>query len=167
VIHPIVKWPEPVLTTKAAPEDRFGTSELRQLIADMYETMYAAPGVGLAAPQIGISRQVAVVDSTSREGGSIFEMVNPVITQVGPLIDYDQEGCLSIPEEWHATRRNETVTVEFRTVDGEPRVLEATGFTAIVVQHEFDHLQGKLYVHLLSPLARERVRARAVKRKQG
>lgn len=166
MIHPIVIWPDPVLTTPAAPEDRFGTDELRTLIEDMYETMYAAPGVGLAAPQIGISRQVAVVDSTSQEDGMILALVNPVITRRGPLVDYPQEGCLSVPGEWHGTKRHAAVTVEYRTVDGEPRTLDAVGFTAIVIQHEVDHLMGKLYVDLLSPLARSLIRRRMTKRKE-
>jgi peptide deformylase len=166
VIHPIVIWPDPVLTTPAADEDRFGTPELRTLIADMYETMYAAPGVGLAAPQIGIGRRVAVIDSTTRDDGRIFELVNPVITGRGPLVDYEQEGCLSVPGEWHGTKRHSSVTVEYFTVDGEARRLEASGFTAIVIQHEVDHLVGKLYVHLLSPLTRSLIKRRMEKKKQ-
>jgi peptide deformylase len=165
VIHPIVTWPDPVLTTPAADEDRFGSDELRTLVADMYETMYAAPGVGLAAPQIGIARRVAVIDSTAHEGGRIFELVNPVIVERGPLVDYPQEGCLSIPGEWHGTKRHSTVTVEYFTMEGEPRRFEADGFNAIVIQHEVDHLLGKLYVHLLSPLARSLIKRRMVKRK--
>jgi peptide deformylase len=165
VIRPIVTWPDPVLTTPAAPEDRLGTKELRELIADMWETMYAAPGVGLAAPQIGVARRVAVIDSTTQDNGKIFELVNPVITARGPLVEYPQEGCLSVPGEWHGTKRHATVTVEYLTLEGEPQRFEAEGFTAIVIQHEVDHLEGRLYVDLLGALARSLIRRRMIKKK--
>lgn len=161
MIRPIVTWPDPVLTTPTRAVARFGTARLRKLVADMWETMYAAPGVGLAANQIGVALRVAVVDSTSDGGGRIFEMVNPVITQRGPLVPFPGEACLSVPEERHDTRRHATVTLEYRTLEGEPKLLLAEGFTAVVIQHEVDHLDGKVYLHLLSALKREQVRRRA------
>ena len=164
--HEIKIWPEAVLVARAQPVTNFGSEELKQLVADMFETMYDAPGVGLAAPQIGLPLQLAVLDSTTRPGGRTLVMANPVITSRGKLVDF-AEGCLSVPGEQHPTQRNETVTVEYFTAEGVKESFAAEGFTAIVIQHEVDHLQGVLYLDQLSSLKRDLIRRKMAKIRKG
>ncbi|MGK2943637.1 MAG: peptide deformylase [Desulfuromonadales bacterium] len=146
-------YPDPVLKKVAAPVTEFD-EDLRQLAYDMAETMYAAPGVGLAAPQVGISKRLAVIDCSSRdEAAQLLVMINPeIIDSEGE--SFEEEGCLSVPEYYAKVNRSASVKVRFQDLDEKTRVIEAQGLTAIACQHEIDHLDGILFVDHLSPLKR-------------
>ncbi len=146
-------YPDPVLKKVAAPVSEFDDS-LRQLAHDMAETMYAAPGVGLAAPQVGISWRLTVIDCSSRdEEAQLLALVNPeIIESEGESCE--EEGCLSVPEYYARINRSARVKVRFQDLDGRAHVIEAEGLTAIACQHEIDHLDGILFVDHLSPLKR-------------
>jgi peptide deformylase len=157
VILPIRKYRDDVLAAVAAPVTAFDR-ELRRLVDDMFETMYDAHGVGLAAPQIGVSKRLFVMDcATPDEGAERVVMANPEIlersgTQGGP------EGCLSVPGIFQELARADRVRARGQNVDGEWFEIEVTGLAARCVQHEYDHLDGKLYLDRLSPLKRDIVR---------
>jgi peptide deformylase len=146
-------YPDPVLKKVAAPVTEFDES-LRQLAHDMAETMYAAPGVGLAAPQVGISKRLTVIDCSARdEGAQLLILINPeIIDREGDSCE--EEGCLSVPEYYARVDRSARVKVRFQDLDERTRVIEAEGLTAIACQHEIDHLDGILFVDHLSPLKR-------------
>ncbi|MDH3808786.1 MAG: peptide deformylase [Desulfuromonadales bacterium] len=146
-------YPDPVLKKVAAAVTEFDDS-LRQLAHDMAETMYAAPGVGLAAPQVGISKRLTVIDCSARdEDAQLLIMVNPeVIDQEGEC--FEEEGCLSVPEYYAKVSRSATVKVRFQDLDEKAHVIEAQGLTSVACQHEIDHLNGILFVDHLSPLKR-------------
>jgi peptide deformylase len=150
-------YPDPVLKKVAAPVTEFDES-LRQLANDMAETMYAAPGVGLAAPQVGISKRLAVIDCSTRdEAAQLLVMVNPeIIAEEGEC--FEEEGCLSVPEFYARVNRSAVVTVRFQDLDAQTHVIETGGLTAIACQHEIDHLDGILFVDHLSPLKRSMFR---------
>ncbi len=147
----IYHYPEPVLKQKAAPVKVFDDA-LRQLAADMAETMYAAPGVGLAAPQVGVSRRLIVLDCTPKdEPRRLLPAVNPeIVVREGEVCE--EEGCLSVPEYYAKVTRNAKVQVRFFDLHGELQEIEADGLWAICLQHEIDHLNGILFVDHLSPL---------------
>lgn len=150
-------FPDPILRQKAEPVKEFD-SELRRLIDNMLETMMEAPGVGLAAPQIGLSQRVAVLDPDP--GGPDSQqlvLVNPEILNSEGR-DVDSEGCLSIPEFTEKVPRATQLLLRARDADGTPYELEATDFLARVVQHEVDHLDGILFIDRLRGLRRERGR---------
>lgn len=146
-------YPDPVLKKVATPVTEFDES-LRQLANDMAETMYAAPGVGLAAPQVGISKRLTVIDCSAREEDSqLLVLVNPeIIEREGEC--FEEEGCLSVPEYYACVKRSARVKVRFQDLDEQPHVIEAEGLTSIACQHEIDHLDGILFVDHLSPLKR-------------
>jgi len=146
-------YPDPVLKKVAAPVTEFDET-LRQLAHDMAETMYAAPGVGLAAPQVGISKRLAVIDCSVRdEEAQLLILVNPeIIHREGESCE--EEGCLSVPEYYARVDRSAKVKVRFQDLDEQTHVIEAEGLTAIACQHEIDHLDGILFVDHLSPLKR-------------
>ena len=146
-------YPDPVLKKVAAPVTEFDDA-LRQLAHDMAETMYAAPGVGLAAPQVGIRTRLAVIDCSGRDQeAQLLIMVNPeIIDRQGESCE--EEGCLSVPEYYARVDRSAIVKVRFQDLDAQSRVIEAQGLTAIACQHEIDHLDGILFVDHLSPLKR-------------
>ncbi len=150
-------YPDPVLKKVAEPVTEFDDS-LRQLAHDMAETMYAAPGVGLAAPQVGISKRLAVIDCSARdEDAQLLIMVNPeIIDREGESCE--EEGCLSVPEYYAQVDRSARVKVRFQDLDARTRVIEADGLTSIACQHEIDHLDGILFVDHLSPLKRSMFR---------
>jgi peptide deformylase len=158
MIYPIVKYGQPVLEEKAAIITEFDTPELNKLLDDMFESMYAARGVGLAAPQIGIGKRVAVIDITTGEDATQkIVLINPEIiategTQTG------EEGCLSIPTFRETVTRAQRVTV--RAQDGKGKTFEMTGedLLARAFLHETDHLSGKLYINHISPLKRDLIR---------
>ncbi len=140
-IREIVIYPDEILKKKCAPVKRFD-DELRQLISDMAETMYAAPGVGLAANQVGVGLQVCVIDiSDPDEGNDLHVLVNPEIVERNGEIDWE-EGCLSFPEMTVEVKRSASVVVQAQDADGNPVRLEAEGLLAVAVQHELDHLNG-------------------------
>jgi peptide deformylase len=166
MVREILLWPHPLLSQKAVPVEAVDAS-VRALIQDLFETMYAAPGVGLAAPQLGRLLQVVVLDTRPRQPESTpLAMVNPrIVERVGSTLY--REGCLSIPGEAEEVERSEQVTVEYLDESGEPKRLACHGLLAIAVQHETDHLLGKVYLDYLSPLTRVLVRQRMRRRKRG
>jgi len=154
MIRPILTFPDPLLKQKAAPVTVI-SDEIRQLARDMAETMYDAPGVGLAAPQVGVLLRLIVIDVAAKdEAPQLITAINPVIIQ-GEGEVYEEEGCLSVPDFSANVRRYETVVVKGLSLDGQERVWQADGLLAIAFQHEIDHLEGTLFVDRLSPLKRE------------
>ena len=146
-------YPDPVLKQKAEPVIAFD-AELRRLADDMLETMHAAPGVGLAAPQVGISRRLIVLDCSPKDAPQTpLVAVNPEIV-AGEGECCEEEGCLSVPEYYAKVVRQEQVRVRFQDLDGTTREIEADGLWAVCLQHEIDHLDGLLFVDRLSPLKR-------------
>ena len=159
MVRDILIWPDPRLKEKAVPVDGVD-ADLQRLIDDMFETMYAAEGVGLAAPQIGVMKRVVVIDtSATDEDVEPFAMINPVIVAREGESKY-KEGCLSVPGEAEDVTRAAVVRVRFLDRDGQPKELEATGLTGVAVQHECDHLDGVLFVDYLSSLKRELIKKR-------
>jgi len=159
MVREIVIWPDPILKKKASPVSQVDDS-IRSLVNDMFETMYAADGVGLAAPQIGVLKQVLVLDTTPRQPESKpVAMINPQIIAKEGTTRYS-EGCLSVPGEAEEVDRAERVTVKFLDVSGREQTIEADGLLAVAIQHETDHLQGTMFVDYLSPLKRELIRKR-------
>ncbi|MHB8707996.1 MAG: peptide deformylase [Desulfuromonadales bacterium] len=146
-------YPDPVLKQKAERITEFDAG-LHRLASDMLETMYAAPGVGLAAPQVGISQRLIVLDCSPKEGDrQPLVAVNPeILTREGECCE--EEGCLSVPEYYAKVVRSEQVQVRFQELDGTVRQVEADGLWAVCFQHEIDHLDGILFVDRLSPLKR-------------
>jgi peptide deformylase len=158
MVYPIVKYGDPVLETVAEVVTDFGTPELETLIESMFESMYAARGVGLAAPQIGISRRIAVIDTSSGENpAERLVCINPEIVKVEGR-QTGEEGCLSIPGFREEVRRGKRVTIRAQNIQGE--VFEKTGedLLARAFQHETDHLLGKLYISHISALKRDLIR---------
>jgi len=159
MVREIVIWPDPILKKKASPVSQVDDS-IRSLVNDMFETMYAADGVGLAAPQIGVLKQVIVLDTTPRQPESKpVAMINPQIIAMEGTTRYS-EGCLSVPGEAEEVDRAARVTVKFLDVSGREQTIEADGLLAVAIQHETDHLQGTMFVDYLSPLKRELIRKR-------
>jgi len=153
-IREIKKFPEPVLKKKAAPVTAFD-EDLQYLIDDMVETMYAAPGVGLAAPQVGVSKRLAVIDISSRdEQYPLIVLINPSILKSEGEIEFE-EGCLSIPEYTAKVTRAEQLIVGCIDREGKDVEIEAGGLLAIAIQHEIDHLDGLLFIDRISPIKRE------------
>jgi peptide deformylase len=158
MVHPIVKYGQPVLEHKAAEIKEFDTPELDQLVEDMFESMYAARGVGLAAPQIGIGKRVAVIDiSTGEDPAKKLVLINPEIigtegTQTG------EEGCLSIPTFREPVTRAQKVTIRARDAKGKEFEMTGEDLLARAFQHETDHLNGRLYISHISPLKRDLIR---------
>ncbi|HEU4384339.1 MAG TPA: peptide deformylase [Anaeromyxobacteraceae bacterium] len=164
MIREIVIWPDPVLKQVARPVERVDDS-IRRLLDDMAETMYAADGVGLAAPQIGDSRRCIVIDTSPRqEGQRLIHLVNPEIVKAEGTTIYT-EGCLSIPGEAEEVERAAKVWVRALDRSGAPFELECQDLLAIAVQHEIDHVDGVLFVDHLSSLKREVIRRRMKKLK--
>jgi peptide deformylase len=164
MVREIVIWPDPVLKEIAKPVDRVDDT-LRKLLDDMAETMYAADGVGLAAPQVAVLKRALVIDTSPRqEGQKLVHFVNPEIVKLEGTTTYT-EGCLSIPGEAEDVVRAEKVWVRALDYFGKPFELECEGLLAIAVQHECDHLQGTLFVDHLSSLKRELIRRRMKKLK--
>ncbi len=158
MIYRILKYGDPILETPSDPVDNFGTSELAELVDDMFETMYANKGVGLAAPQIGISRRLTVIDCSAGEDETQrLILINPEITMLeGSQVG--EEGCLSIPGFRENVKRAMKATVRARNHLGEH--FEATGeeLLARAIQHETDHLNGVLFLNHLSLLKRDLIR---------
>ncbi len=163
MLYKVVKWGDPVLETPAAPVTNFGTPELRQLIEDMFETMYANKGVGLAAPQIGLSQRLAVVDTSAGEDPAMRRvLINPTITvREGRVVD--EEGCLSIPGFRENVARALEVVVEGKDAEGADVRLEARELMSRAFQHEIDHLDGILFLQHLSPLKRDLIKRKIKK----
>ncbi len=163
---PILEFPDPRLRTKAAPVDaaRLADPSFQQLIDDMFDTMYEAPGIGLAASQVDAHQRFMVIDVTEDKSRPLV-FVNPEISARQGEQVY-QEGCLSVPGIYADVTRSDTITVQALDRHGQPFTLEADGVLAVCIQHEMDHLEGKLFVDYLSPLKREMVRKKLAKAKR-
>lgn len=151
----ILHFPDPRLREPGARVETFDDA-LRQTIDDMFDTMYEAPGIGLAATQVGIPLQLAVID-VSEEKNERRVMINPELLDRGGHCD-SEEGCLSVPGYFDTVARAERVRLRAQDVHGEPYELEAEGLLAVCIQHEIDHLNGHLFIDYLSDLKRRRVR---------
>jgi peptide deformylase len=156
----ILEFPDDRLRKKAASVATVGDAT-RCIIDDMFETMYEAPGVGLAATQVNIHQRIIVID-TSEEKDQPIALINPEIIYTEGT-EESQEGCLSIPEVYEPVIRAEKVKVRALDRNGEPFELEANELLAVCIQHEIDHLNGKLFVDYLSPLKRQRIRKKLEK----
>jgi peptide deformylase len=152
-ILPILVAPDPRLKRKAARVERVD-AEVRKLMDDMLETMYAAPGVGLAAPQVGVLKRVLVVDIGKGENRRPIRMANPEIVAAGDECALYEEGCLSFPEQYAEVERPARVRIRYLDHENEVREIEAEGLLATCVQHEMDHLDGVLFVDHISALKR-------------
>lgn len=154
-VLPVRVWPDPVLTRKADPVDVVD-AEVVRLLADMAETMYKADGIGLAAPQVGVSRRVITIDVPGHEGepgSGLIYAVNPrVVSREG--VCTMTEGCLSFPGLEIDVKRAERVRVEYLDQHGQPQVVDADGVLAICFQHEIDHLDGIVFTERLGPVRR-------------
>lgn len=158
---PILEFPDPRLRTKAVPvatvDDR-----IRRLVDDMLDTMYDAPGIGLAASQVDVHERVVVIDvSENRDQPLVF--INPELEVLDPELGTYDEGCLSVPGFFETVHRPRAIRVTALDRDGEPFTRDLDGLLAICLQHEIDHLEGKLFVDYLSPLKRQRIRGKLEK----
>lgn len=163
---PVLEFPDPRLRTKAAPVDpaQVSTPDFQRLIDDMFETMYEAPGIGLAATQVDRHLRFMVIDvSEGKDAPMVF--INPQITTRQGEQVY-QEGCLSVPGIFADVTRADAITVRFLDREGREQELSTDGLLAVCIQHEMDHLDGKLFVDYLSPLKREMVRKKLAKQRK-
>ncbi len=159
----VLHFPDPRLRTRAEPVAEVDDT-LRQLVDDMFETMYAAPGIGLAATQVNVHRRVIVIDVSETKDQPVC-LINPEIT-TRDGVEEMEEGCLSVPGVFEKVSRAEHITVEALDRDGTPFSLDAEGLLAVCIQHEMDHLAGKLFIDYLSELKRGRIRKRLEKRER-
>ncbi|MFM8501744.1 MAG: peptide deformylase [Fluviibacter sp.] len=157
---PILRFPDERLRTVAKPVTVFDDA-LRKLVADMAETMYEAPGIGLAATQVNVHQRVVVIDVSEDQKG-LRAFVNPVIESVSGMQTYE-EGCLSVPGVYDKVDRPSDVRVRYQDLDGKEHVLETGDLLAICIQHEIDHLNGKVFVDHLSQLKQTRIKNKLAK----
>lgn len=161
---PILRYPDPRLHKVAKPvqvvDDR-----IRQIARDMADTMYAAPGVGLAATQVDIHERIVVID-VSEDGNDLHVLINPEITWKSEELQVYEEGCLSVPGVYDEVERSARIRVKALNEQGEPFEFEAEGLLAVCVQHELDHLAGKVFVEYLSVLKQNRIRTRLRKQER-
>lgn len=175
-LRPILVIPDPRLKQVAAPVHKIGTGT-RKLVKDMFETMYDAPGIGLAAPQIGVMERIVVIDCARRAAEEEAEeiegqeseaepvpeqpdpiaMINPEILWFSEQMRVHEEGCLSIPDYYEDVERPDTIRIRYMDIDGKTIEREAEGLLSTCMQHEVDHLDGKLFIDYLSRLKRERI----------
>ena len=159
----ILEFPDPRLRTKATPVDVVD-DELRRLIDDMFETMYDAPGIGLAATQVDVHKRLLVTD-VSPDKTEPYVLINPEIIEKDGVTVTD-EGCLSVPGYYEEVERAEHIRVRFLDRDGNEQEMEAEGLLAVCIQHEMDHLEGKLFVDYLSESKRLRIRKKLEKERR-
>jgi len=157
----ILEFPDKRLRTEALPVAEVN-DEIRQIIDDMFETMYEAPGIGLAATQVDIHKQIVVID-VSEEKDQPLVFINPKVQVLDGDPETMQEGCLSVPGFYEDVTRTAHVRVNAVDRNGEDFEMEATGLLAVCIQHELDHLNGKLFVDYLSPLKRNRIKSKLEK----
>lgn len=156
----ILRYPDARLHKTAAPVTVFDVA-LKTLVRDMAETMYAAPGIGLSATQVDVHRQVIVVDVSERKD-SLVALVNPEIVERWGVSDIE-EGCLSVPGIYDTVERADRIRVRAYDPSGNALTMEAQGLLAVCIQHEMDHLRGKVFVEYLSPLKQQRIRVKLAK----
>ncbi|NYT64588.1 peptide deformylase [Alcaligenaceae bacterium] len=161
---PILKYPDPRLHKVAVPVAQVD-DRIRQLVRDMAETMYAAPGVGLAATQVDVHERVVVID-VSEDGDDLLVLINPEITWKSDELIVFEEGCLSVPGVYDDVERAAEVKVTALNEQGQRYELEADGLLAVCIQHELDHLLGKVFVEYLSQLKQTRLKSRIKKQER-
>lgn len=159
---PILRFPDPRLHTVARPVAAVD-ERIRQLADDMLQTMYVAEGVGLAATQVNVHERLVVMD-TSEQHDKPLVLINPEIVRQSAEMAVNEEGCLSVPQTWDQVERHASVTVRALNREGKVFEFDAEGLTAVCVQHEMDHLMGRVFVEYLSPLKRDRIRTRMLKK---
>ena len=159
---PIVKIPDPILRQIAQPVDEI-TDGVRQLLDDMTATMYDAPGIGLAAPQINISQRLVVIDCSKDDAPKLYKMVNPEIIALSEEQAVLEEGCLSIPDQTAEVTRPAEVSIRYLDETGTSQTLTADGLLAACIQHEIDHLNGVLFIDHISRLKRDMITRRVMK----
>lgn len=157
---PILRYPDARLHKKATPV-AVVDSEIRKLAADMAETMYAAPGIGLAATQVDVHKQVIVID-VSEDKSRLLTLINPEILSRSGECE-GEEGCLSVPGIYETVKRSQRVRIRALGLDGKELELEAEDLLAVCIQHEMDHLQGKVFVEYLSQLKQSRIKNKLAK----
>jgi peptide deformylase len=158
---PILCFPDPRLHKVAQPVQAVD-ARIKALIADMFETMYHAHGIGLAATQIDVHERLIVID-VSEERDQPLVLINPEIVWASPEKKVNDEGCLSVPGIYDGVERHEAVHVRALDGEGQTRLIEADGLLAVCIQHEMDHLLGKVFVEYLSPLKRNRIKTKMLK----
>jgi peptide deformylase len=179
-VREILIWPDPQLLKVSKPvvlnPDGSVPDDVKALIKDLFETMYAADGVGLAAPQVGVLRRVVVVDVRAYEreqadgkvevpsGEAPVALINPVFSEKAGKLEWE-EGCLSVPQETGLVTRAARCRVDYLDIDGKPQTIEAEGLKSVALQHECDHLDGKLFVDYLSALKRGVIKRKMLKLK--
>ena len=159
----ILEFPDPKLRTKATPVEVVD-DKLRALIGDMFETMYAAPGIGLAATQVDVHKRLLVIDITA-DKSEPHVLINPEILEKDGVIISD-EGCLSVPGYYEEVERAEHIRVRFLDRQGDEQEMEVEDLLAVCIQHEMDHLEGKLFVDYLSETKRQRIRKKLQKERR-
>lgn len=161
---PILHYPDPRLHKVAKPVEVVD-DRIRELVRNMAETMYEAPGVGLAATQVDVHERVVVID-VSEDGNDLMALINPEITWKSDELQIHEEGCLSVPGVYDEVQRSARIRARALNEKGEPFEFEAEGLLAVCVQHELDHLLGKVFVEYLSPLKQNRIRTRLRKQER-
>jgi len=161
---PILRYPDPRLHKVAKPVQAVD-GRIRQLVRDMAETMYDAPGVGLAATQVDVHERVVVID-VSEENNDLLVLINPEITWKSDEQQVYEEGCLSVPGVYDEVKRSSRIHVRALNEQGEPFEFDAEGLLAVCVQHELDHLLGKVFVEYLSPLKQSRIKTKIRKQER-
>jgi peptide deformylase len=159
----VLHFPDTKLRTKAKPVEQVDDS-IRKIVADMFETMYDAPGIGLAATQVNIHKQIIVIDITEERNQPLC-LINPNILSSEGTQSL-QEGCLSVPDIFETIKRAEHITVQALNQEGESFTLTTDGLLSTCIQHEMDHLKGKLFVDYLSSLKRQRIRKKLLKKER-
>ena len=159
---PIICIPDPVLREVAAPVGEV-TDGIRRLLDDMVETMYDAPGIGLAAPQVNVSERLIVMDCGADDSPELYKMINPEIIARSEESAILEEGCLSIPKQTAEVKRPAVVNVRYTDIEGAEQILRCEGLLAACVQHEIDHLDGVLFIDHISRLKRDMIVRRALK----
>ena len=164
---PIIVAPDPRLNVKCEHVDQV-TDNLRRLMDDMMETMYDAPGIGLAAPQVGVTKRIIVVDiSKSERDKAAYKMINPQITWYSNQLADFEEGCLSLPEQYAQVERPDEIHLSYLDSNGAAQKLKTSGILATCIQHEIDHLDGKLFVDHISKLRKNLILRKLKKYKVG
>ncbi len=158
---PILCYPDPKLHTIAKPVVAVD-ARIKTLIADMLATMYEAKGIGLAATQVNVHERLIVID-TSEQRDEPLVLINPTLVWSSPERHLNEEGCLSVPGIYDGVERFDAIKVEALDGDGKSRLIEADGLLAVCIQHEMDHLMGKVFVEYLSPLKRNRIKTKMLK----